>query len=267
MVGHKEHAIIATTILLGDSLRPSVCISKFHATNTYTAGRFRYPWFIAPHPSSKIHTARRLTIGHRQDCWKVPLAHDRNDYALGQKHGTERQPLKFSINTAHATRMPSTAYIVEDRFVVRKKIVKQFKTKGLLRKGHHVPRTWAFHNAPMQWENHANPKHWFVKMKALTAPVLQYVWEGSIRLHPAKFRTFANMAHGGAHDWFGVVLDNSGGDTAFPYTATVLTRRRYGSGPQQNRSIAKSPSKTGNAALIEVGLQLGNDLLDMWSSF
>jgi valyl-tRNA synthetase len=115
---------------------------------------------------------------------KVTPAHDINDYNLGLKHHLE------VIDTLTADGKLSEAaghYIGEDRFVVRKKIVKDLEALG------HLVKTEDYKNKVGYSERTdavIEPRlslQWFVNMPGITKPALEAVVNGEIKLVPDKF--------------------------------------------------------------------------------
>src|SRR5205814_1677427 len=62
---------------------------------------------------------------------KITPAHDKNDYQIGEKHGLE---IIDTMNDDGTMSEAAQLYIGEDRFQVRKKIVKELEAKGHLEK-------------------------------------------------------------------------------------------------------------------------------------
>lgn len=115
---------------------------------------------------------------------KVTPAHDINDYNIGQKYGLE------VVDTLNADGTMSTKagfYVGEDRFVVRKKIVKDLDEKG------HVVKVEDYTNKVGYSERTdavIEPRlsmQWFVRMKEFSKPALDAVIRGDVKLFPDKF--------------------------------------------------------------------------------
>ncbi len=129
---------------------------------------------------------------------KVTPAHDINDYNLGVKHKLE------VIDTLNADGTLSAAaghYIGEDRFVVRKKIVKDLQEMG------HVVKIEDYTNKVGYSERTdavIEPRlsmQWFVKMKEFSKPALDAVMNGEVKLHPDKFVNTYRHWMENVHDW------------------------------------------------------------------
>ena len=115
---------------------------------------------------------------------KVTPAHDINDYALGQKHNLQ------TIDTLTAEGKLSEAaghYVGEDRFVVRKKIVKDLDELGLLEKTEQISNKVGHSERTNAVIEPRLSLQWFLKMKEISEPALEHVVNGDIQLIPDKF--------------------------------------------------------------------------------
>ena len=129
---------------------------------------------------------------------KVTPAHDINDYNLGIKHKLQ------TIDTIAANGTMSEAaqfYIGEDRFVVRKKIIKDLEEAGhvvkveqIKNKVGHSERTNAVIEPKLSMQ-------WFLKMSEVSKPALENVMNDEIRLIPEKFKNTYRHWMENVHDW------------------------------------------------------------------
>ncbi|MBK8787734.1 MAG: valine--tRNA ligase [Chitinophagaceae bacterium] len=112
---------------------------------------------------------------------KVTPAHDINDYNLGLKHNLE------VINTINEDGTMSAAaqiYVGEDRFVTRKKIIKELEEKGFLIKEEEYTTRLGYSQRTGVVVEPRISTQWFVKMKELAEPALKAVVDGDIKIHP-----------------------------------------------------------------------------------
>src|SRR3954466_14421467 len=129
---------------------------------------------------------------------KVTPAHDINDYNLGVKHGLE------VIDTIGPDgRMSEAAkfYVGEDRFVVRKKIVKDLEAAGNLVKVEDYKNKVGYSE---RTDAVIEPKlslQWFLKMDTISKPALENVLNGNIKLIPDKFINTYKHWMENVHDW------------------------------------------------------------------
>ncbi len=129
---------------------------------------------------------------------KVTPAHDINDYNLGVKHGLE------VIDTIAADGKMSEAakfYVGEDRFVVRKKIVKDLEELGNLVKTEDYKNKVGYSE---RTDAVIEPKlslQWFLKMDTISKPALENVLNENINLIPEKFINTYKHWMENVHDW------------------------------------------------------------------
>lgn len=132
----------------------------------------------------KVITDDYIDIEFGTGALKVTPAHDTNDYQLGLKHNLE---VIDTINPDGTMSEAAQFYIGEDRFIVRKKIVKDLEAKGFLVKAEdyknkigHSERTDAVIEPKLSLQ-------WFMKMEDISKPALENVLNGNIKLIPEKF--------------------------------------------------------------------------------
>jgi valyl-tRNA synthetase len=129
---------------------------------------------------------------------KVTPAHDINDYNLGVKHGLE------VIDTIAADgRMSEAAkfYVGEDRFAVRKKIVKDLEDLGNLVKVEDYKNKVGYSERTNAVIEPKLSMQWFLKMDKVSKPALENVLNGSIKLIPDKFINTYRHWMENVHDW------------------------------------------------------------------
>ena len=130
---------------------------------------------------------------------KVTPAHDINDYNLGLKHNLE------VINTINEDGTMSAAaqiYVGEDRFVTRKKIIKELEEKGFLTKEEEYTTRLGYSQRTGVVVEPRISTQWFVKMKELAGPALKAVVDGDIKIHPGdKFLATYKYWLENVRDW------------------------------------------------------------------
>ena len=112
---------------------------------------------------------------------KVTPAHDINDYNLGLKHHLE---IVDTINADGTMSPAAQIYIGEDRFVARKKIIKELEEKGFLIKEEEYTTRLGYSQRTGVVVEPRISTQWFVKMKELAGPALKAVVDGDIKIHP-----------------------------------------------------------------------------------
>jgi valyl-tRNA synthetase len=114
---------------------------------------------------------------------KITPAHDINDYNIGLKHNL---PVVDTFNEDGTLSEAASIYVGEDRFVARKKIVEELRSKGHLLKEEEYKTRLGF---SQRTNAVAEPKistQWFVKMKELAGPALEVVLNGEVTIHPGE---------------------------------------------------------------------------------
>ena len=112
---------------------------------------------------------------------KVTPAHDINDYNLGLKHNLE---IIDTINEDGTMSAAAQIYVGEDRFVTRKKIIKELEEKGFLTKEEEYTTRLGYSQRTGVVVEPRISTQWFVKMKELAEPALKAVVDGDIKIHP-----------------------------------------------------------------------------------
>jgi valyl-tRNA synthetase len=129
---------------------------------------------------------------------KITPAHDKNDYLIGEKHGLEVIDVLNDDGTmSEAARL----YIGEDRFEVRKKIIKELETKGHLVKIEDYTNQVGFSERTDVVVEDRLSLQWWVDMKKLYEPALKAVIDDEIKFYPAKFKNLYRNWMENIRDW------------------------------------------------------------------
>lgn len=129
---------------------------------------------------------------------KVTPAHDLNDYELGQKHNLEVVDILNDDGTLNDN---AQIYIGEDRFAVRKKIVKELEEKG------HLEKVEQYSNQVGVSERTGaviEPKlsmQWWCKVDDMSKKALAAVMENEIEFFPARYKNLYNHWMTNIKDW------------------------------------------------------------------
>ena len=115
---------------------------------------------------------------------KITPAHDINDYNIGQKHQLEAIDVIAPNGNMSAA---AGFYIGEERFIVRKKIIKDIDAAGLLVKVEEIINKVGYSERTDAVIEPKLSMQWFVKMEQMAKPALEAVTSGKVKLHPAKF--------------------------------------------------------------------------------
>ncbi|MCL4103802.1 UNVERIFIED_CONTAM: hypothetical protein GTU68_029119 [Idotea baltica] len=131
-------------------------------------------------------------------CLKVTPAHDINDYEIGQRHNLETIDI---LNANGTLSEEAQLYIGEDRFIARKKIVKDLKAAGHLvqiddytNQVGHSERTDAIIEPRLSLQ-------WWVKMGDFSKPAYEAVMDDTVQLIPPKFKNTYRHWMENIKDW------------------------------------------------------------------
>ncbi|MEM6629704.1 MAG: valine--tRNA ligase [Bacteroidota bacterium] len=193
-------------------------------------------------------------------CLKVTPAHDINDYELGIKHGLDSIDIFSDDGTINES---GDLYLGQDRFAVRKEIVKDLEEAGLLVKiepyAHevgHSERT----DVPIE------PKlsmQWFLKMEELVKPALNAVNEGDIKLIPGRFiNTYRHWLEN-IQDWC-LSRQLWWGHQIPAYY--LKGGNDYVVASSLEEALEEAQKKTGDSSLTAKDLTQDPDVLDTWAS-
>ncbi|HQF29671.1 MAG TPA: class I tRNA ligase family protein, partial [Bacteroidia bacterium] len=193
---NNEFITIATVrpeTILGDT---AICVHPEDPRYKHLKGKFA----VIPMANRKVPVIfdDYITMEFGTGCLKVTPAHDINDYNLGVKHHLE---VIDTINPDGTMSAAAGFYIGEDRFIVRKKIVKDLDALG------HVVKIEDYTNKVGYSERTdavIEPKlsmQWFVKMQEFSKPALDAVMDGEVKLIPDKFVNTYRHWMENVHDW------------------------------------------------------------------
>ena len=129
---------------------------------------------------------------------KVTPAHDINDYNLGIKHGLE---VIDTISDDGTMSMAARFYVGEDRFTVRKKIIKDLEVSGNIVKIENYKNKVGYSERTDAVIEPKLSMQWFLKMDTISKPALENVINGNIKLIPEKFINTYRHWMENVHDW------------------------------------------------------------------
>jgi valyl-tRNA synthetase len=129
---------------------------------------------------------------------KVTPAHDINDYNLGLKHNLE---VIDTLNDDGTMSEAAQLYIGQDRFAVRKAIVKDLAEAGNLVKEEEYSNQVGYSERTDVVIEPRLSMQWWCKMGDLAQPALEAVMNDTISFHPAKFKNTYRHWMGNIKDW------------------------------------------------------------------
>lgn len=139
-----------------------------------------------------------VTMDFGTGCLKVTPAHDMNDYELGKRHNL---PVIDILNEDGTLNADAKIFVGEDRFVARKKIVKQLEAEGHIAKVEDYSSNVGFSERTDAVIEPRLSLQWFLKMDTITKPALEHVMNDDIQLIPPKFKNTYHHWMANVRDW------------------------------------------------------------------
>ena len=180
--GEDGYAIVATTrpeTIMGDT---AMCINPNDPKNEHLKGKK----VIVPLVGRAIPVIEDeyVDIEFGTGCLKVTPAHDVNDYMLGEKYNLQ----SINIFNDDATISESAGmYVGMDRDAVRKQIVKDLDSAGLLEKVEDYNNKVGYSERTHVAIEPKLSMQWFLKMEHLAEIALKPVLDGEIQFYPSKY--------------------------------------------------------------------------------
>ncbi|PYE82613.1 valyl-tRNA synthetase [Winogradskyella epiphytica] len=195
--GSDEKLTIATTrpeTIFGDT---AICINPNDERFTHLKGKKA----IVPICGRVIPIIEDdyVDVEFGTGCLKVTPAHDENDKVLGDKHQLEVVDI---FNDDASLNSYGMHYEGQDRFVVRKAIVKELKDAGVLVKTEtHLNKVGTSERTKAVIEPRLSDQ-WFLKMEDLAKPAIDAVLKtGEVKLFPKKFENTYRHWMENIRDW------------------------------------------------------------------
>jgi len=194
-------------------------------------------------------------------CLKVTPAHDVNDYEIGKRHKLQ---IIDTMNPDGTMSEAAGHYIGEDRFKVRKLIVKDLEEQG------HIVKTEEYQNKIGYSERTdvvIEPRlslQWWVDMKKLSQPARDAVMDGEVKFYPEKFVNTYRHWMDNIKDWC---------ISRQLWWGHRIPAFFYGEGEDDfvvaktlDEAVEKAKKKSGNSSLTKEKLKQEEDVLDTWFS-
>lgn len=196
VVDSDEMVTIATTrpeTILGDA---AICINPTDERYTHLEGKK----VIVPLVDREIpiifdqYVDKEFGTG----CLKVTPAHDINDYELGLKYNLQ----VIDVLTDEGKISEAGQLLIgEDRFIARKKIIKQIDAIGQFVEAKDIINSVGFSERTDAVVEPKISTQWFCKMTEMASPALENVLNDTIKIHPAKFKNMYRSWMENVKDW------------------------------------------------------------------
>ncbi|HLW06816.1 MAG TPA: valine--tRNA ligase, partial [Marinilabiliaceae bacterium] len=193
-------------------------------------------------------------------CLKVTPAHDINDYELGMKHNLESIDILNDDGTLNEN---AKLYVGEDRFVVRKKIVKELEEKGQLLKVEELLNKVGFSE---RTDAVIEPKlslQWFCDMKRMAKPALEKVMDDTVKFHPANTKNTYKHWMENIKDW--CISRQLWWGHRIPAFYYANGPKDYVIAKTAKEALSLAKEKSGKNIKLE-DLRQDDDVLDTWFS-
>ncbi|KAA3649764.1 MAG: valine--tRNA ligase [Bacteroidetes bacterium] len=257
--GSEESLTIATTrpeTILGDT---AICVNPTDERYAHLKGKRAIVPLI--NRSIPIIQDEYVDVEFGTGCLKVTPAHDLNDYNLGIKHNLESIDILNDDGTLNEN---AQLYVGQDRFEVRKHIVKDLKAKGILAKEEDLQNKVGFSE---RTDAVIEPKlsiQWFCDMQKLAKPALDHVMDDTIQFYPKNTKNTYKHWMSNIKDWC---------ISRQLWWGHRIPAFYFGQGPKdfviaktQEEALQKAKQASGNEQLTISDLRQDEDVLDTWFS-
>lgn len=254
--GEDEFITIATTrpeTILGDT---AVCVNPNDERYKHLKGKYA----IIPMVDRKVPIIfdEYVTMEFGTGALKVTPAHDINDYNLGIKHKLE---VIDTINPNGTMSEEARFYVGEDRFTVRKMIVRDLENIGRIAKTEEIKNKVGFSERTDAVIEPKLSMQWFLKMEAISKPALDAVLNDEVKLYPDKFKNTYKAWMENVHDW--CISRQLWWGQRIPAYYLKNGEVVVAETPEQALSIARQ--KTGTDITMD-DLRQDEDVVDTWFS-
>ncbi|SNT26152.1 valyl-tRNA synthetase [Ekhidna lutea] len=196
-------------------------------------------------------------------CLKVTPAHDPNDYEIGQRHNLDTIDT-INLDGTLNEKCEVEKYVGEDRFKVRKMIVKDLKAAEILvDEEEFITKI----GRSERTNSVVEPKlslQWFIKMKDISKRAHKAVMDDEIQLFPAKFKNTYNHWMENVRDW--CISRQLWWGQRIPAYYYGQDEGDFVVAENIEKAVEEARKTTGNNSLTADDLKQDEDVLDTWAS-
>ena len=194
-------------------------------------------------------------------CLKVTPAHDENDKMLGDKHKLEFIDI---FNPDGTLNHQGLHYKGQDRFAVRKAVVKELEANGsLIKVTPHTHKVGTSERTKAVVEPRLSDQ-WFLQMEALAKPAIDAVENEDVQLVPKKFINTYRHWMNNIRDWN--ISRQLWWGHQIPAYYYGTNNENVVVAETKEKALEKAKIASGNDALTLNDLTQDEDVLDTWFS-